>query len=280
MVRPFLKWPGGKRWLALRIRNQVNIPTGASYFEPFLGSGALFFSLLPERAFLCDINPALIDTYTALKQRPGLVRRYLSSWRNEEEVYYRVRATRFRSLYRRAAQFIYLNRTCWGGLYRVNQKGQFNVPFSGCKDRPTVPDSLSAAALSLQKSKLVAGDFEDCLSEARPHDVVYLDPPYIADIEKNNFRRYNPTVFSWNDQNRLAAIARNLARRGCLVIASGTLDPRLLEIYSGFHVQVLSRSNSLSPRENRSHRSLEVVFSSAPLFPHRIVSCSSTISVL
>ena len=176
---PFLKWAGGKQWAAARIARHIPSDFGV-YYEPFLGGGSVFFALRPAAARLADVNTKLIETYREIRDNTDTVIRHLSSWCYDKDFYYELRATRFRSPAKRAAQLLYLNRTCWNGLYRENRNGDFNVPFGQFKN-PTLCDKkrLIVAGKALSAADLNACDFEDAVAEADSGDVVYFDPPYL-----------------------------------------------------------------------------------------------------
>ncbi|MEJ7901546.1 MAG: Dam family site-specific DNA-(adenine-N6)-methyltransferase, partial [Thermomicrobiales bacterium] len=200
---PFLKWAGGKRKLVARLAPYLKSPQSEySYFEPFLGGGAAFFHLEPQSAFLSDVNEELIETYIAVRDEVESVIDYLSGLVYKKEDYYQIRSARPTTTAERAARFIYLNKTCFNGLYRVNLKGEFNVPFG--RHKPSVEicnkTQLYAASKALSLASLRAGDFQDVLTHAQSGDVVYLDPPYTTTHSNNGFIEYNAKVFSWDDQ--------------------------------------------------------------------------------
>lgn len=245
---PFLKWAGGKRWL--RSAEQLNgLQIEGRYIEPFLGSGAIFFSLEPEKAILSDINKDLIDTFLAIRDRPKLVRRYLADFavHHSEKFYYVTRSKTFSSIYRRAAQFIYLNRTCWNGLYRVNRKGEFNVP-KGSKDR------VHLATDDFQRySKLLSGisincqDFERTVDQANSGDLIYCDPPYTIHHNENGFLKYNENIFTWEDQLRLKAALSRAKQRGARIVVSNAGHKSVIDLYQDFgQMFQLDRSSVIS----------------------------------
>lgn len=174
---PFLKWAGGKRWLSQRILDLAG-PIEGRYIEPFLGGGAVFFALKPERALLSDINAELINAYMVIKVDPGRVYALLKEhqFRHSKKYYYSIRDYQPRCEYRKAARFIYLNRTCWNGLYRVNLKGQFNVPI-GTKSAVLLPtDDWDALSTLLRSARIVCGDFEETIAQAVEGDLVFCRP--------------------------------------------------------------------------------------------------------
>jgi len=225
---PFLKWAGGKRQLLPRILGSM--PDGVrTYYEPFVGGGAVFFALAArgrfERAVLGDANEELINCYAALQKDVGGVIRALRRHRYDRAHYYAVRAREPASMSQagRAARLIYLNRCGYNGLYRVNRSGQFNVPFGRYKD-PVICDEpkLRAASAALQSVKLVHGDFEKTLAGARSGDFVYLDPPYVPLSATSSFTAYAKTPFDAAAQARLAGKLRALGERGVRALLSNS----------------------------------------------------------
>ena len=174
-----MRWAGGKQWLSGQLAKLVPEST-CSYYEPFLGGGSLYFAALPKNAVLSDLNPRLVETYQTLRDGPNELINVLGRWVNDRETYYHVREATFSDSTHRAAQFIYLNRTCWNGLYRVNRQGKFNVPF-GNHGRPVFDSNhLFQVSDALRDVVVSCGDFERMLAQAGKGDFVYLDPPYIS----------------------------------------------------------------------------------------------------
>jgi DNA adenine methylase len=234
---PFLKWAGGKRQLLPRILERVP-PRARTYFEPFLGGGAVFFALAGarrfERAVLGDANRELILCYEALRDDVEGVIRALRRHRYDRLLYYRVRALDPARLApaARAARLIYLNRCGYNGLYRVNRSGVYNVPF-GRYVNPVIcdVDKLRAASRALEGVKLVSQDFERTLRAARPGDFVYLDPPYVPLSPTSSFTAYARTPFDAAEQRRLAATLRALGARGVPALLSNSDCPETRDLY-------------------------------------------------
>lgn len=248
LVRPFaqpiLKWAGGKQWLAPAAPHLVPPRWQGRYFEPFLGGAALFFAVEPARATLSDRNGELISTYRAIRDDVAGVANLLERYPYDKDFYYELRKRRVKSDRAHAARFLYLNRTCWNGLYRINQDGHFNTPFGRFKN-PTICQRarLEKAARLLRRSKLRVGDFEEIISEARPGDFAYFDPPYITGHLNNGFLKYNAPLFSWEDQKRLALVSSRLARAGVFVLISNADQEAVLNLYRGlFFYRAVRRS--------------------------------------
>lgn len=245
---PFLKWAGGKRWLSDRIVELAS-PISGKYIEPFLGGGAVFFALKPTKALLSDINADLINAYSAVKKDHSKVSALLKlhQARHSKEYYYLIRNYRPRCEYRKAARFIYLNRTCWNGLYRVNLDGQFNVPI-GTKSTVVMPtDDWSALAVHLSSVQIICGDFEDSINNARDGDLIFADPPYTVKHNFNGFIKYNDSLFSWNDQVRLRDSLVRAKRRGARVIVTNANHESIRDLYqSDFRLEPVARESVLA----------------------------------
>jgi DNA adenine methylase len=248
VLTPFLKWAGGKRWLVQKYPSLFDLPYNR-YIEPFLGSGAVFFYLQPSRAILSDSNQVLIETYQAIKDDWLKVKKELTKHHNKhsKEYYYTIRDSKLRSPYRRAAQFIYLNRTCWNGLYRVNKNGWFNVPIGTKSDVILDTDNFQTIADVLLSAELVCRDFEEVVNRADAGDLLFVDPPYTVRHDNNGFIKYNEQLFSWDDQLRLRDAVLRAKERGARVILTNANHASLREIYSKhFTLETLQRYSVLS----------------------------------
>lgn len=247
-ISPFLKWAGGKRWLAKYIQEQIGDVNGR-YIEPFLGSGAVFFRLRPKEALLNDANKDLVDTYRAIQQDPELVVRHLTSHhhKHSKEYYYRIRAYAPHCPFRRAARFIYLNRTCWNGLYRVNLSGVFNVPI-GTKTSVLLPsDDWERICELLQGAQLFDGDFERVIDQAVQGDLIFADPPYTVKHNYNGFIKYNESLFSWADQKRLSLALLRAKGRGVSILATNANHESVIDLYKdNFEIHTVERNSVLS----------------------------------
>ena len=255
---PFLKWAGGKRQLLSYI--EARIPERIdTYFEPFMGGAAVFFRLAARRSFkravLADANRDLIDCYKAVRADVEAVIVALRKYRNDRDQYYRVRAQEPETMsdVERAARVIYLNRCGYNGLYRVNSKGRFNVPFGSYK-QPVIcdADKLRAASVALRKAKLVCGDFADILSKVGPDDFVYFDPPYVPLSATSSVTAYAKGQFGAPDQERLAGVLRDLAQRKIPVLLSNSYCRETRDLYLGFdHEKVPARRSINSVARGR-----------------------------
>ncbi|MHA6638744.1 DNA adenine methylase [Stutzerimonas frequens] len=247
-VHPFLKWAGGKRWLTEKHLNLFPKFSG-TYYEPFLGSGAVFFSLAPKSAILSDLNVELIETYKAIKSDWASVERVLKEHhaRHSADYYYSLRSSKPRTPHTKAARFIYLNRTCWNGLYRVNLKGQFNVPVGTKTNVILDTDNFKALSNRLNNTDFIACDFEQTIDKAGEGDLIFADPPYTVKHNLNGFIKYNEKIFSWDDQERLSLALKRASNRGSLVISTNAYHPAVKELYSGeFNLLALNRSSVIA----------------------------------
>ncbi|MBN2341960.1 MAG: DNA adenine methylase [Deltaproteobacteria bacterium] len=248
--KPFLKWVGGKRQLMDHL--VAALPAHFNrYFEPFVGGGALFFELQPVRAFLWDSNEELIDTYITLRDDVEGVIRHLKRHVYQKEHYYEVRAKRVSRLspQGRAARMIFLNRTGFNGLYRVNQRGEFNVPF-GRHANPRIcnEQNLRAVSKSLIGVDLRATSFEAVLKNARKGDFIYLDPPYIPLSKTSNFVAYQKHGFGLDNQEVLADVIEQLDQRGCYIMLSNSDVPWMKKRYRKFHIEKVSASRNVNSK--------------------------------
>jgi len=232
------------------------------YHEPFLGAGSLFFLLQPEQALLSDACGELVETFLAIRDKPGTVLRYLNDLKIDRDVFYEVRASRSSGRYKRAAEFIYLNKACWNGLYRVNSDGHFNVPYGAPKSANVIDASnlrRCAEVLVRPGVNIQHGSFSDSLLEVQDGDLVFLDPPYVTGHNNNGFVDYNETLFSWGDQVATAEAAVAAANRGAHVIVTNAYHDDVLALYPGFSARPLSRSSTLAANASKRRRVEEAV---------------------
>jgi DNA adenine methylase len=240
---PFLKWAGGKRQLLPRILQLVPARID-TYYEPFVGGGAVFFALAAQarfrRAVIGDANAELVICYTAIRDQVDAVIAKLRRYRNDHDAYYEERAKdpARMSPAARAARVIFLNRCGYNGLYRVNSKGLFNVPF-GRYRRPLICDEgkLRAASRALRTVKIVAGDFAKLMAKPGPDDFVYLDPPYVPVSATSSFTAYAGRDFGMTAQERLAEALRALSVRGVLALLSNSDCAATRKLYQGLDIE-------------------------------------------
>ncbi len=245
---PFLKWAGGKRKLAARIGECMPEHFDV-YAEPFLGGGAVFMALVRtrrfDRAILCDRNPELINLWIQVRDNVAPLIEAAGQWVYGEEEFYEVRALSPTDPIQIAARTLWLNRTCYNGLYRKNSKGTFNVPFGRYSKPPIINiENLNECSRVLQDVELRVSDFEPLLAEAQAGWVVYCDPPYWPLSETSKFTNYDGHNFTADDQSRLADAFAALPRQGAHGVLSNSSTPETRRLYSGLQVDtVLARRN-------------------------------------
>ena len=258
--RPFLKWVGGKRQLLPKLLEAVDeAGSFRRYHELFLGGGALFFALaragrLRSRAYLSDINPNLIDAYQGLLEDVDAVIRNLKRHRRRhcEEYFYKVRGRVPSTICERAARIIYLNKTCFNGLYRENRKGEFNSPF-GSYENPNIcdEDNIRSVATTLQDVDVGSRDFSVAAKLVRRGDLVYCDPPYDPISKTAGFTGYSKGGFGVDSQEALAKTVVTLAQKGVHVILSNSLTPLTRELYKGFYISKVFAKRLVNSRADR-----------------------------
>ncbi len=241
-AKPFVKWVGGKRQLLKQFRflnlyppYVFNLKT-STYFEPFVGGGAVFFDLLPKKAVLSDLNKELVTTYNVIKNNVEGLIKSLKKHKNEKEYFLKIRAMDVSKMsdIEVASRFIFLNRTCFNGLYRVNKSGGFNVPF-GQNKNPLICDevNLRKLNLTLKNVSIIHSDYKNVLKEAKKGDFVYFDPPYHPLNATSSFTSYTKENFSAQNQIELRDAFLELHKRGCYVMLSNSDAKFVNEIYSG-----------------------------------------------
>ncbi len=262
-AKPFLKWAGGKTQLLPEILARMPENFGR-YHEPFIGGGALFFNVRPNRAVISDINPRLVNTYLMLRDRLFEVMQALKKHHATEEHFYKVRAIDPESLcvVERAARMIFLNRTCFNGLYRVNKSGRFNVPFGKYKN-PTIcnEDNLPRVSAALQGVDIRVSSAFDVRKRARRGDFVYFDPPYDPVSSSASFTAYAKEGFGRAEQTKLAEVFGALAHRGVHVLLSNSDTPLVRELYADFHIEQVFARRAINSRGGKRGAVAEVLVS-------------------
>lgn len=261
-MKPFIKWAGGKRWI-LNDPNFTLPPFDGRYIEPFLGGGAVFFHLAPEAAILSDINVRLVETYQAIKSDWQKVISALEEMQENHstDFFYLERGRTRDLLHDRAAQFLYLNRTCFNGLYRENLRGQFNVPIGTKSSVLMADDDFAQASRILAGASLSACDFEETLSEARKGDLVFIDPPYTTAHNVNGFIKYNQKIFSWEDQQRLQRCVAAAKDRGAKILLTNADHDSIHNLYAELgSPKILGRASVISGSAGARTKTTEVLY--------------------
>lgn len=249
VAKPILKWAGGKTQMLGELMPRVP-KTYGRYIEPFFGGGALFFSLKPESAIIADSNPELINMYLQVAHHVDDVIECLQKYENTSEMFYEVRSLDWQKLPKAeaAARTIYLNKTCFNGLYRVNRSGQFNTPFGNYKN-PKICDieALRLASEALRKAEILCGDYILVLEHyAQPGDFVFLDPPYLPISENSDFKRYTKEQFYEDDHVELAKMIGILHERGCYVILTNSNHLLVHQLYEQYKIEVIQTKRHIS----------------------------------
>ncbi len=253
VATPVVKWVGGKTKLLPELLARMP-KTFGRYYEPFIGGAAMFFKLSPQRAVIADVNPDLIALYNAIARDANAVIKKLAHHREAhcETHYY---ATREKwnehhlswSAPERAATFIYLNKTCFNGLWRVNRSGDFNVPIGRYSDPPIlVPDALRAASAVLARADIRNADYQTAIEDAKAGDFLYFDPPYDPITPTASFTSYTAGDFGPDDQRALAATAKQLIDRGCKVMLSNSDTPFIRSLYKGLKIDKVKCSRAIN----------------------------------
>jgi len=267
LAQPFLKWAGGKRQLLPEIKKyipqKINI-----YYEPFIGGGALLFDLQPKRAVINDVNTELINCYTIVRDSVDELIKDLHRHINDENYYYETRDLDRNAYYNnlstieRASRIIYLNKTCFNGLFRVNSQGQFNVPFGKYKN-PNIIDEivLKADNIYLQSNKvmLLNTDFEKAVAKAQKGDFIYFDPPYDPVSDTSSFTGYSLSGFDKSEQIRLFRVFKELDSRGCKVLLSNSATDFVINLYSDYKILKVAASRSINSNASRRGKIDEVL---------------------
>lgn len=263
-IVPFLKWPGGKRWLAKKYKEYFPKEYNM-YIEPFLGSGAVFFSLQPKEAILSDINKELINLYVIMRDNPKELKGQLvyHQERHTKEHYYKIRDVMLTDNLKCTGRLLYLNRACYNGMYRVNKQGKFNVPI-GTKNNFTYDiDQFDQYADCLKHATLICGDFYEIINKAKKNDFIFADPPY-ATSGKANFTKYNDELFVWQDQLRLHEALVNAKARGAKIVLTNVYCKEIIEMYKndGFYVHILQRSSNIAGQADKRGKVKELMITS------------------
>ena len=270
--RPFLKWAGGKSQLIPQYLPYF--PTYQNYYEPFVGGGAIFFHLQPERSFLIDINIELVNVYRCVRDQLEELVAKLEEHRERHspEHYYQVRSQLSTSddwFFQgndldRAARLIYLNKTCFNGLYRENSKGHFNVPIGSYKN-PSIydPEALEAASIALRSSRIEYGSFDMVLQYAKSaDDFVYFDPPYYPISKTSSFTAYNRYSFDEDKQVLLRDVFAQLSDRGVKVMLSNSDCPFVRDLYQDFNIHTIYATRNINSNPEKRGKITEVLVTS------------------
>lgn len=260
LVAPVVKWVGGKRQIIDQIIRRVP-DTYCTYYEPFLGGGAVLFKLQPVKVVASDINIELINLYQVIKNNVEELINDLKRHKNEEEYYYMIRGLdRNKNKYnkltpvQRASRIIFLNKTCFNGLFRVNKAGEFNTPFGSYKNPNIVNEAvLRAVSVYFNRAEvtLTSRDFEEVLAKARKGDFAYLDPPYDPVSKTAYFTDYNKGGFDSSEQIRLKTVCDKLDRKGVKFLLSNSATAFIKDLYRDYHIEVIQAKRPINSRADK-----------------------------
>lgn len=254
VVAPVLKWAGGKRQMLPQLLTALPRSYGR-YIEPMIGGGALFFALEPRSAIIADCNPELINLYSVIVSDLESLIEVASEWPIEPETFYEVRSLRFEELdaVYAAARMLYLNRTCFNGLYRVNKSGHFNVPWGRYKNPKVVERrGLEAARERLARADIKLGDYQEVLrTNAREGDLIFLDPPYLPISKFSDFKRYTKEQFRDEDHLKMRDLVEELRLRGCSTIITNSNHPLMHELYGDYEIEIVETRRNINSRGDR-----------------------------
>ncbi|MBS2212609.1 DNA adenine methylase [Carboxylicivirga mesophila] len=254
LIAPFLKWVGGKRQLIPAI-NQLLPRQYNCYYEAFVGGGAVLFNIQPGKAVINDFNPELINVYKVIKNHPEALIKDLKRHKNESDYFYELRALDRQASFaklsdiKKASRIIYLNKTCYNGLYRVNSAGEFNAPFGRYKNPNIVNDVTIRAVsefLNANDITILNGDFEKAVESAQQDDFVYFDPPYVPVSQSANFTGYVKGGFDLAEQERLRNVCHQLNDKGVKFLLSNSSTPVIHELYKDYDIQIVKATRAIN----------------------------------
>lgn len=274
LISPILKWVGGKRQLLAEIMPLIN-KNCSTYVEPFIGGGAVFFELQPKKAIINDYNSELINVYLVIKNNPEelIIELGKHESNNTEDYFYEMRATDRSIEYatmtnlQKAARIIYLNKTCYNGLYRVNSSGQFNSPYGKYKN-PNIVNATTIRGMSKYLNStnvdIRQGDYKDVLKGLRKGAFVYLDPPYMPISTSSSFTGYTENGFSYDQQVALKKECDKLNEKGILFLQSNSDCPEIRELYSEYEIKTVQAKRSINSKANKRGEISEVLIYNVP----------------
>ncbi|WP_312789267.1 Dam family site-specific DNA-(adenine-N6)-methyltransferase [Sphingobacterium sp.] len=243
--KPFLRWAGGKTWLYKLLDNNT-LPNFNNYHEPFLGGGAIFFKIgATKNSFLSDLNEDLINTYSVIKNDVYDLIHILIDYQNNKDFYYKIREFEPSSDVEKAARFFFLNQTSFNGIYRVNLKGKYNVPYGFRNKNFLDKELLIETSEALQMSNLFVSDFNIIKDNLRSDDLIFLDPPYTVSHNNNGFVKYNEKIFSLEDQYRLNELIKFIKDKGAYYILTNAAHVKIDEIFTNIDYKLEVKRASL-----------------------------------
>lgn len=268
-IEPFIRWAGGKTWFIENFKKITSNIVVRNYYEPFVGGGAVFFSLDDhnyKHAYLTDINPDLINTYVQIRDNPQPLIDFFLQFNNTEDEYYEVRRAEYQNPVEKAAQFIFLNQTSYNGLYRVNKQGLYNVPYGFRENWNYNVERILQTSQKLQKVKLKCCDFTEYKYRIKQGDLVFLDPPYTVSHNNNGFIEYNQNLFSLEDQHRLKKYIEFIKNRGAYYILTNAAHEAIQDIFLSDDDRLISldRNSLIGGKKSKRGTIKEFIFTNIP----------------
>ena len=264
MIKPVLKWAGGKTQLLPHLRKLLPEYSGR-YYEPFIGGGALFFDLEPTSFTISDINPELINFYKVIRDFPEEVMNGVDKLKNNKDEYYRIRAEKFEELkpIDAAVRMLYLNKTCFNGLYRVNKQGAFNVPFANYKNPSFYSkENICRASEQLKKGDIELNSFEKLGElDLTEKDLVFFDPPYIPVSKYSDFKRYNKEQFNLEQHVLLSKLFSELSKKGVKLILTNSYSEIVLDLYSEHDFITVEAKRNINSKGDKRKADEIIVYS-------------------
>jgi DNA adenine methylase len=266
-TKPFLRWAGGKRWLTKSILDFIP-ESFNNYHEPFIGGGSIFLflknqGLIKGTSYISDFNEDLINAYSVIRENPEKIISKLKTYKNDKEFYYKIRSQKPRSQVSKAVRFIYLNKTSYNGIYRVNNKGEYNVPFGYRKGENLFgfPNLLNLSKLLNDNVLLKNGDFDLVKKNIRANDLIFLDPPYTVAHENNGFIQYNQSIFKWEDQERLAELLKYINSKNAFYILTNASHNSIDELFKNIGKKhIVQRHSTIGGKGASRNRVNEFIF--------------------
>ncbi len=269
LVMPIVKWVGGKRQLISEIEKRLPKSKFNTYYEPFFGGGAVLFYLQPKKAVINDINEDLIGTYKVVKENVSELLESLKKHKNESDYFYALRdKDRNKIIFsklsevEKASRLIYLNKTCYNGLYRVNSSGEFNTPYGGYKRPNIVNEPVIKAVCTYfneNQIEMLNTDFENSVKNAKKGDFVYFDPPYDPISSNSNFTGYNEMGFDRNAQKRLYELCVELDNKGIKFMLSNSASDFIVDLYGEFNIDIVTARRNVNSKGNERGPINEVI---------------------
>jgi len=282
MTKPFFKWPGAKTWLVAELADVFSFK-GARVVEPFAGSASFFLGSGSETALLTDNNQHVATCLQAVRDNPDAVVARLARMSNEKNYYDTVRDQRPRSATGIAARLIFLTNTSWGGIYRENAQGRFNVPFGNNEREFCDPARIRRASQRLKNVEIGHRSYEVALEAAKATDILFVDPPYVSHVSRSGFNRYSAALYTWQDQMKLVKILTGKRLRGARTLVASAAALEIYQLFPGWHaVEFNKRKSMLTNRGEHGHRKEALLLSPAlgalaanlALHGHKIRRCS------